>query len=261
METAAAYSVTPLHRAPYARKDEAPASAPTIRCSACHLRPACLPSGLVSQELEMMSELVITRRRVKRGDMLYRAGEPFKFLYALRTGFFKSYAITEDGREQVTGFPMAGEVIGMDGIENERHRLNVEALEDCEVCVIPFSRLEDASTRIRALQHQFFRLLSREIVRDQGVMTLLGTMRAEERVAAFLLNLSHRFVALGYAASEFNLRMTREDIGSYLGLKLETISRMLSKFQQWGLINIQQKNVRILDVNGLKDVMGQPHRC
>jgi CRP/FNR family transcriptional regulator len=224
-------------------------------CSSCSLRELCLPMGLSREEIEHLDQLVYTRRRVKRGENLYRAGDGFNSLYAVRSGFFKSNVILEDGRDQVTGFHMPGEILGLDGIGTERHTCNALALEDGEVCVIPFSRLEEVSREVRNLQHQFHKVMSREIVRDQGVMMLLGTMRAEERLAAFLLNLSQRFVARGYSPSEFHLRMTREEIGSYLGLKLETVSRIFSKFQEQGLIAVQQKHIRILNTDGLKDLL------
>jgi CRP/FNR family transcriptional regulator len=224
-------------------------------CSSCSLRELCLPMGLSREEIEQLDQLVYTRRRVKRGENLYRAGDGFNSLYAVRSGFFKSNVILEDGRDQVTGFHMPGEILGLDGIGTERHTCNALALEDGEVCVIPFSRLEEVSREVRNLQHQFHKVMSREIVRDQGVMMLLGTMRAEERLAAFLLNLSQRFVARGYSPSEFHLRMTREEIGSYLGLKLETVSRIFSKFQEQGLIAVQQKHIRILNTDGLKELL------
>ena len=226
-------------------------------CSSCGLRESCLPCGLSGQDVDHLNELVYTRRRLKRGESLYRAGDEFSSLYAVRSGFFKTVQTLEDGRDQVTGFHMAGEIMGMDGIGPETHICNSVALEDSEVCVIPYSRIENLGRDMHALRHQFHKVMSREIVREHGVMLLLGTMRAEERLATFLLNLSQRFTARGYSPSEFNLRMTREEIGSYLGLKLETVSRAFSKFQEDGLISVQQKHVQILDVAGLKRCMGQ----
>jgi len=169
----------------------------------------------------------------------------------------KTKLLLEDGREQVTGFHMAGELMGMDGIGTERHTCDAVALEDSEVCVIPFERLEGLSREMEALQHHFHKVMSREIVREHGVMMLLGSMRAEERLAAFLLNLSQRLSTRGYSPNEFNLRMTREEIGSYLGLKLETVSRVFSRFQEEGLIAVQQKNIRILDAAGLRKLVGR----
>lgn len=224
-------------------------------CSNCNLRELCLPLGLSEVELDRLDDLVSTRRRVKRGEYLYRAGAEFDAIFAIRSGFFKTDVLLEDGRDQVTGFQMAGELLGLDGISSERHTCNAIALEDSEICSIPFSQLESLSREIHTLQHHFHKVMSREIVRDHGVMMLLGTMRAEERLAAFLLNLSQRFTARGYSHADFFLRMTREEIGSYLGLKLETVSRAFSRFQEEGHIAVQQKHVRILNVAGLKALM------
>jgi CRP/FNR family transcriptional regulator len=226
-------------------------------CSSCSLRELCLPMGLTSEEVEQIDHLVATRRRLRLGESLYRAGDAFGSIYAVRRGFFKSTVLDEDGRDQVTGFHMAGEILGMDGIGTEKHACNIVALEDSEVCIIPFPRLEEVSTKVRGLQRQFHRLMSREIVRDHGVMLLLGSMRAEERLAAFLLNLSQRFLARGYSPSDFNLRMTREEIGSFLGMKLETVSRAFSKLQEENLVEVRQKHIRILDVPGLKGITGE----
>jgi CRP/FNR family transcriptional regulator len=226
-------------------------------CSNCNLRELCLPLGLSHDETIKLDELVSTRKRLKRGEYLYRANQPFESIYAIRSGFFKTDVLLEDGRDQVTGFQMTGELLGLDGISSESHTCNAVALEDSEVCTIPFSNLEGLSREIHTLQHHFHKVMSREIVRDHGVMMLLGMMRAEERLATFLLNLSQRFTARGYSPAEFNLRMTREEIGSYLGLKLETVSRAFSRFQEEGLIAVQQKHIRILNTPGLKKLMSQ----
>ncbi len=223
-------------------------------CANCNLREICLPAGLTEQELDQIDTLVDVRRKVRRGEALYRAGEVFDAIFAVRSGFFKSRVTFEDGRDQVTGFFMGGEVIGMDGISHGTYNCDAVALEDSVVCSIPYARLEDLAREVTGLQRHFHKMMSREIVRESGVMMLLGVMRAEERIAAFLLNLSQRLAARGYSALEFNLRMTREEIGSYLGLKLETVSRAFSKFHTDGLIKIDQKSVRIIDVEGLKNV-------
>ena len=226
-----------------------------VACSNCNLRELCLPVGLSDPDLERLDQLVAKRRSVTRGDALFRAGDSFQSLYAVRTGFFKTCVSSEDGRDQVTGFQMAGELLGLDGISHDRHNCDAIALEDSQVCVIPFGQLEELSRDFTPLQHQFHKIMSREIVRDHGVMMLLGSMRAEERLAAFLLNLSQRFTARGFSPSEFHLRMTRDEIGSYLGLKLETVSRAFSRFQEEGLVAVQQKHIRILDTPGLKRLL------
>lgn len=215
----------------------------------------CLPFGMSESELDGLDGLVGTYRRLKRHQTLYRAGDPFQAIYAIRSGSFKTDIWLEDGREQVTGFQMPGEILGLDGIGTEEHSCNAIAMQDSEVCVIAYAKLEELSYKVKGLQHQFHKVMSREIVRDHGVMLLLGTMRAEERLAAFLLNLSQRFTARGYSPADFYLRMTREEIGSYLGLKLETVSRLFSRFQEEGLLSVQQKHIRILDIAGLKKLM------
>jgi CRP/FNR family transcriptional regulator len=230
-------------------------SALKVACSSCNLRELCLPVGLTGHELERLDKLVATRRSVRRGETLFRAGEPFQLLYAVRTGFFKTCVAAEDGRDQVTGFQMAGELLGLDGIGTERHSCDAVALEDSQVCVIPFEQLEFLSREFTDLQRQFHKIMSREIVRDHGVMLLLGSMRAEERLAAFLLNLTQRLQARGFSPTSLVLRMTREEIGSYLGLKLETVSRTFSKFQEDGLLEVKQRQIRILNQAGLQQLV------
>ena len=226
-----------------------------VSCSTCNLRELCLTSGLCPADLERVEKIVHSRRRIRRGETLFNAGEPFHSVYAIRMGFFKSSVIDGEGREQVTGFFMGGELLGMEGIGDGQVNATATALEDSEVCVMPFSLIEEISHEVRALQRHLHAVLAREIVRDHGVMMLLGSMRAEERVAVFLLNLSQRFTARGYSPSEFYLRMTREEIGSYLGLKLETVSRVFSRFQEQGVVAVQQKFIRITDIPGLREVM------
>ena len=228
-----------------------------VACSQCNLRELCLPLGMTEDEFNKVDALVGGRRKIRRGHHLYRAGDPFEAIYAVKTGFFKTDVLIEDGRDQVTGFLMEGELLGLDGISSETHTCNAVALEDSEVCLIPYDQLEHLSSEIRTLQRHFHKVMSREIVREHGVMMLLGTMRAEERLAAFLLNLSQRFTARGYSPTEFHLRMTREEIGSYLGLKLETVSRAFSKFQEDGLISVQQKYVHIVNYEQLRKLLSR----
>jgi len=232
-----------------------------VACSNCNLRELCMPMGLKPEELARIDEVVATRRKVKRGANLFSNGEKFTSLYAIRTGFFKTCIATEDGRDQVTGFQMAGEIIGLDGIVHEHHTCDAVALEDAEVCVMPFDRIEELSREVTALQHHVHKIMSREIVREHGVMLLLGSMRAEERLAAFLLNLVQRLHARGFSQSELILRMTREEIGSYLGLKLETVSRTFSKFAEEGIVEVKQRHVRILDTDALRQIVNSQQPC
>ena len=242
MQTA---TVTRIFPQPAPRKHE-------TNCSNCNLRELCLPMRIGNEDMARVEQVVFARRRLKRGDSLFKAGDPFAALYAIRSGFLKTTVLNADGREQVTGFQMGGELLGLDGIGSGIYNGSAIALEDSEVCVLPFAMIEELGREVPAIQRNLHSVLSREIVRDHGVMMLLGSMSAEERLAAFLLNLSRRFTARGYSASEFHLRMTREEIGSYLGLKLETVSRLFSRFQTDRLIEVQQKHVRILDIPGLQ---------
>lgn len=237
------------------------ASSLKVACASCNLRELCLPVGLSIGDLDKVEELVAARRKVKRGESLFRAGDSFESLYAVRVGFLKSAVVTASGREQVTGFHMAGEIVGLDGISTSKHECDTTALEDTEICVIPYSRIDHIAANVPALRNNFHKVMSREIVRDHGVMLVLGTMMAEERMATFLLNLSQRSAARGYSTSEFLLRMTRAEIGSFLGLKLETVSRVLSKFAKDGLLEVDQKRVRIIDADGLRTIVTGQAPC
>ncbi|MYZ51155.1 fumarate/nitrate reduction transcriptional regulator Fnr [Malikia spinosa] len=229
-----------------------------VACSSCNLRELCMPVGLNPDEMSRLDSVISTRKRVKRGSALFNNGDRFSSLYAVRSGFFKTRVTSVDGRDQVTGFQMTGEILGMDGIVNDHHSCDAVALEDAEVCVMPFDRIESLSREFSALQHHVHKIMSREIVRDHGVMLLLGSMRAEERLAAFLLNLVQRLHSRGFSQSELVLRMTREEIGSYLGMKLETVSRTFSKFVEEGIIEVKQRHVQIKDTEALRRLVNPP---
>ncbi|RKP52608.1 fumarate/nitrate reduction transcriptional regulator Fnr [Trinickia fusca] len=232
----------------------AKASRTQVRCSSCSMRSACMPSGFSAPDLTRFDAIVSATRLVKRGDALYRTNDPFQSIYAVRAGSFKTVVMHRDGREQVIGFHLAGEVLGLDGVYTEHHSSDAIALEDSSVCIIPYVLLEQMCAESKALQQQVLRTMSGEIVRESSLMMLLGTMSAEQRVANFLLNLSSRMQARGYSPNEFNLRMTREEMGNYLGMKLETVSRMFSKFQRDGLVQTRGKQIRIVDIEALERV-------
>ena len=220
------------------------------------LSELCLAFGVTRDEVGQIDDrLVSVRRKVTQGEVLFRAGDRFDSLYSVWTGFFKTVISSSLGREQVTGFQMGGEMLGLDGIDTGRHEVDATALEDSQVFQIPFAELEALGREVPSLQRQFHKIMSREIGRDSRAMLLLGTMYAEERVAAFLLDLTHRLQARGYSASSVLLRMSREEIGSFLGLKLETVSRTFSKFQASGLLFVQQKQIQITDPVGLQHLL------
>ncbi len=221
------------------------------------MRELCLPVGLTADGMRQVDGLIAQRTRLKKHQILYRPGEPFHALYAIRVGSLKAMLLAEDGREQVVGFHMPGEILGLDGVGTNHHEAVAIALEDAEVCVMPFANVEDLARRLPALQQNLHRIMSKEIVRDQGMMLLLGSMNSEERLAVFLLNLAERHRRHGYSSTEFVLRMTREEIGSYLGLQLETVSRLFTRFQEEALIQVQGRSVKLLDPIALKQLVGK----
>ncbi len=208
-------------------------------------------------DLDAFANVAFIRRRFRRGEAVFRMGGEFSAIYAVRSGFFKTANADAAGREQVVGFFMRGELFGLDGIE-AAYDSTATALEDSEVVVLPFALMQDMARQNEDMDRQMHALLSREIMRVHGVMMLLGSMSAEARLASFLINLSARFVRRGYSPSDFILRMTRGEIGSYLGLKLETVSRIFSQFHNCGLLEVRQKHVRIRDREGLQRVLSAP---
>jgi CRP/FNR family transcriptional regulator len=231
-----------------------PAPVRATRCSACSMRSICMPPELTADELAKLDSIICSTRSIKRGETLYRSGDAFQSIYAVRAGSFKTVVMHRDGREHVTGFQIAGESLGLDGVCAGHHNCDAIALEDSVVCIIPFAQLEVLCHEMKPMQHHIYQMMSGEIVRESSQMMLLGTMTAEQRVATFLLNLSRRFKARGFSAAEFHLRMTREEIGCYLGMKLETVSRMFSKFQRERLVNANGKTIRIVDAEALARV-------
>jgi CRP/FNR family transcriptional regulator, anaerobic regulatory protein len=223
--------------------------------SARRQQELCVPPPLLDHLLIEFASVILCHRRLRLGQALYRCGEMFEAVYLVRAGFVKSVVLLEDGREQVIGLAMPGEILGMDGLASGRHASDAVALAEGEVCVLPYHRLEKLGHEARQVQRKLHRMFSHEIVREQRMMLLLGSMGAEARVAAFLLNLSERFSALGYSPSEFSLRMTRDEIGSLLGMKLETVSRVFSKFQRNVLIETERQHVHIVSIEGLRGVI------
>jgi CRP/FNR family transcriptional regulator len=232
-----------------------------VSCAACSMHQLCLPMGLEDADIDRLDKIIGKRRRLARDEALYKMGEPFRNLYAVRFGHFKTYQINAAGEAQITGFQMAGELLGMDAISADRHHCDAVALEDSEVCEIPFAHLEDLFGHVPALLRHFHRIMSREITREQNVMLLLGNMRAEQRFAVFLVNLSARYAARGYSATRFQLRMSREDIGNYLGLTIESISRLLSRFKKLGLVQVDKREVELLEPARLKAMAAGTEQC
>ncbi|MDB5840396.1 MAG: transcriptional regulator [Herminiimonas sp.] len=217
--------------------------------------------GLDTADINRLDQIIGRRRRIAKDERLYQMGEPFTNLYAIRLGHFKTLQINASGGQQITGFQMAGELLGMDAISTDRHHCDAAALEDSEVCEIPFALLEELLSHIPTLLHHFHRIMSQEITREQSVMLLLGNMRAEQRFAVFLVNLSARYAARGYSSTSFQLRMSREDIGNYLGLTIESISRLLSRFKKQGWLKVDKREVQLLNPAMLKALAAGTENC
>lgn len=218
-----------------------------VSCNDCSLSAVCLPLAVDVDELDELDSIMLRGRPLKRGEHLYRAADPFTSVYAVRSGALKTYVLSEDGDEQVTGFYLPGEIVGMDGISTAHHVSSAKALETASVCEIPFARLEELSIRIPSLQHHFFSLMSREIQAHRELHMLLGKKSADERVASLLLSISARQARRGLDPDRFRLPMPRNDIANYLGLAVETVSRIFTRFQQKRFISVEGREVVLLD--------------
>jgi len=225
-------------------------------CSNCYVRNVCLPSNLRDDELIELDELIREKRKTVRGAALYRQGDILKSLYVVRSGAFKSVGAVGAENEKVTGLHLPGDILGLDAINGRVHGYGAVALEDSDVCVLPYAALTRLTLRIPTLQEHLLRALSGDIVRDRGLMLRLGSMSAEQRLAAFLVALSDRHQRLGYASSRFNMRMMRQEIASYLGLTVETVSRLFSRLQHDRVIEVRGREVQVKDVPGLRKLVG-----
>lgn len=229
-------------------------ASPEVNCGDCRLASICLPISLQIEDIDRLDDIIQRGRPMHKSDHLYYAGEEFRSVYALRSGAVKTVKVTEDGEEQVTGFYLPGEIVGMDGLASNTYSNSAIALETSAICEIPFSRLEELSAKIPSLQRRFFQLMSKEITQDQQLITLLSKNSAEERIGALLLSISSRNQSRGLSAKDFFLPMSRSDIGNYLGLTIETVSRVFSRLNKLGIIQLDKKHVVIRDLDTLKNI-------
>lgn len=225
-----------------------------LSCSQCRLGKICLPVSLQSDDIDKLDQIVQRGQVLQKGEHIYQAHDPFRSVFAIRSGYVKTYRITDDGEEQVTGFYFPGEVFGMDGINSHKYACSAKTLESTAICEIPFDRFQELTTKLPSLQMHFFQLMSQEITSDQQLITLLSKKTAEQRVATLLLTISARNALRGLSATDFRLAMSRTDIGNYLGLTVETVSRTLSRLVKSQVISLQQKEITILDANQLREV-------
>ena len=215
-----------------------------------------MPVGLNSQDIDRLDDIVKRRKPLQKGEFLFRSGNTFTSLYAVRSGSIKYYTENAQGDEQITGLYLPGEILGLDAIHDEYHPGSAIALETTSLCEIPFHALEEISQNIPGLHHQLLRIMSKEISTDQTLLMLMAQKNAEERLAAFLVNLSSRLKQRNFSDTEFFLSLSRKDIGNYLGLTIETISRTFSHFQSQGLLQTDRKYVKLLQLTQLKTLAG-----
>lgn len=227
-----------------------------IHCQNCSLNELCLPFSLSDQELEHLDSIIDRKRPIQKGEMIFKSGDNLNKLYAIRSGTFKTYTIDDGGNEQITGFHLPGDLLGFDAIGENEHPSYAQALETCMVCEIPFETLDKLSTTMPRLKRQILRLMSSEIRTDQEMLMLLNHKNAEQRLASFLSALSQRFKSRSLSATEYRLSMTRSEIGNYIGLTVETISRLLNKFQKENIIGVSGKLISIHDVEKLEEIAG-----
>lgn len=228
-----------------------------VACKNCSLATLCLPMGLTMEDVERLDGIVKRARPLHRGDYIFRDGEPFQSIYVIKTGSVKTYAPSAEGGEHVLGFYLPGEIIGLDAIDKGVHACSAKVLETSAICEVPFSHLDTLSSSIPSLQHQMYRLLSKEISHDMEMLLLLGKKNAEERLATFLLSMSKRLHKRGLSATDFYLSMSRHEIGNYLGLAVETVSRLFTRFQDMGLLKVNRKHVELIDLEELEAIVSR----
>jgi len=231
------------------------------QCQNCSLSALCLPIALEDEDINRLDQIIERKRPLKKGEVLLHQGQPFSSVFAVRTGNLKTFNITSSGEEQITGFYCPSELVGLSGIDDNTYPISAKALETTTVCEIPFSHLENLSSQIPSLKHQMFKVMSRKIGDDQQMMVLLGKKNADEKVASFLLNLSNRFKKRGYSATSFRLSMSRGEVGNYLGLAVETVSRVITRFQKNELIQVDGKEISIIDLPEMQKLVGVAPDC
>jgi len=215
--------------------------------------------GLNSADTMLLDRYVKRRRIFKRGEVLYRIGEAFTYVYAIRSGSVKTDISTDDGRMQITGFHIPGELLGLNAIDERRYNCEAMALETSSVCEISVDCFEMLAWQIPSAHYQMLRMMSKEIKHNQELMLLLGKKNAEERLATYLLSLSRRFAMRNYSPTQFNLSMSRGDIGNYLGIAEETVSRIFTRFQEGGMITSERRHIVLNDIERLSTIAREPY--
>lgn len=228
-----------------------------VHCNTCSLSSLCLPMSLNMTEIDRLDNIIDKSRPLKKGDHLFHQGESFSSVYAIRAGTVKTYTLTNEGEEQITGFYFPGEMVGISGFDSEQYPVSAKILETTTVCEIPFERLDELSGQMPELRRQILRTLSKEIRDDQQMMLLLSKKNAEQRVATFLIKLSTRFKLRGYSETQFRLSMSRNEIGNYLGLAVETVSRIFTRFQKMELVRVDGKEIELCNLEEIYRLSGE----
>ena len=223
----------------------------SIHCQSCSFSHLCLPVSLNKNELDSLDDIIERKKPLHKHDKLVKAGDKFNSLYAVRAGSFKSFVSSKDGEEQIIGFHFPGDIIGFDALRENAHQSYTQALETAMVCELPYETLDKMAVQFPKLRHQIMSFMSAEIKQDHDLMMLLNKRTAEERLIYFLAHLSKRFEDRGFSPRQYNLSMTRNEIGNYLGLTVETISRLLTRFQKEGIIKVDGKLITILDFEAM----------
>ncbi|MGJ8681041.1 fumarate/nitrate reduction transcriptional regulator Fnr [Paraglaciecola sp.] len=223
-----------------------------VNCNQCQLNTICMPVSIQIKDLDKLDSIIQRGKPLHKGEYLFHVNDPFTSVYAVRSGALKTHLLSENGQEQITGFYLPGEVLGMDGLGNGLHTNSVQALDTSSVCKIPFDQLEELSVKLPSLQRHFMQLMSREITQEQQMIGLLNQKNAESRIASLLLSISSRNKRRDLSANSFLLPMSRKDLGNFLGITTETVSRIFARLQSRGLIATAQKEVTLLDIEGLQ---------
>lgn len=228
-----------------------------VRCKDCNLRELCFSQGMDEDDMTNLDSIVEQPKPIHKNDFLYRDGDKALFLYAVRSGCIKTMAEGANGEEQIVGFQLPGELLGMDGFADDVHTCNAVALETSSVCELPIDKLENLCHRVPGIQKQMRRIMGKEMNSDHKLLLLLGKMTSEERLASFLLSMSGRMLERHWKEEEFNLSMPRQDIANYLGMAVETVSRLFASFQHEKIIEVDRRHITILDMQRLKVMVGE----
>ena len=228
-----------------------------VSCGQCNLNELCFPHGMNSEDMSQLDAVVEQRKPLQKNDHLYREGDSSRAIFAVRSGSVKTLVESPNGDEQIVGFHLPGELVGVDGFMDGTNTCTAISLETTSVCAIPMSKLENLCTTLPGLQHQMRRIMGKEVTEEHKMLLMLGKMSAEEKIATFLLSISRRMEERHWKATEFVLSMPRQDIANYLGLAVETVSRLFAQYQEAGIIKVDRRRISILDLHRLKVIVGE----